>query len=214
MTQATTIFAPCWDDAITHLRHDLVMAQLITRYPDDWLFSRGDPFYTLARAIIGQQVSVQSADATWAKLEAQTDNAPITPTVILALSDEQLRACGFSRQKLRYIRLLATFFLDEQLHTGSWDAMSDEEVITHITQVTGIGQWTAHMFLMFCLLRPNILPLGDIGLQRAIYQEYGVAKAKPFPDHIARELSQTWHPYCSAATWFLWRAVDPEAVGY
>lgn len=206
-----------WDQAIRHLSADTVMKKLITSFPNCVLTSRGSPFYTLMRSIIGQQVSVSSADALWAKLEAlQTAqrSETLSPDFILSLDDDTLRGCGLSRQKISYSRNLANFFLEGNISEGFWDQMSDEDVVSHITQVKGIGRWSAEMFLMFHLMRPDLFPLDDIGLQRALQNHYGLTKTKPFDKEAALTLAATWQPYRTVATWFLWRSLDPVVVNY
>jgi DNA-3-methyladenine glycosylase II len=193
---------------------DPVMASLLARYPEGIITSRGDPFYTLMRSISGQQISVKAADAVWGRVEAlmQTGGG-ITPDTIQQLSDEALRACGLSRQKILYMRHLSAFFIEEQITPQHWDGMEDEAVIRHICQIKGIGRWTAEMFLIFCLLRPDVFPLDDIGLQRALHQQYALPQ-KPFPRADALQLAERWQPYRSVATWYLWRSIDPSDVGY
>ncbi len=209
-----------WGAAITHLSNDVVMQAIITRFPTGTLVSRGDPFYTLMRSIVGQQVSVKAADAIWGRVEAlcqkpllEGEGTILSPTTIPHLTDDELRACGLSRQKIRYVRSLAEFFIEEAITPDVWDDMGDEAVIRHVTQVKGIGRWTAEMFLMFCLLRPDVFPLDDLGLQRAISQAYGL-DYDAFCKRSALKLSESWQPYRSVATWYLWRSIDPAEVCY
>jgi DNA-3-methyladenine glycosylase II len=206
-----------WDDAIAHLSNDPVMHGLITRFPEGQMTSRGDPFYTLMRSIIGQQISVQSADAVWGRLAAAVGE--VHPDTILALSEETARTCGLSRQKITYMRHLADFFRAENITSShTWHGMDDEAVIAHITQVKGIGRWTAEMFMMFCLLRSDVFPLDDIGLHRALYLHYmpkpNTTTKTPFAKQEALNIAANWQPYRSVATWYLWRAIDPSDVGY
>ncbi len=207
---------PYWQDALNHLSKDPVMAALITVYPDAVLQSRGDPFHTLLRSIVGQQVSVASADALWAKLERLrvSHEAVLEPAFFDKVEDEALRGCGLSRQKVAYVRNLSDFFTREAITQEQWAAMSDEEVVATITQVKGIGRWCAEMFLMFGLLRPNLFPVDDIGVQRALQKHYGLSDAKPFDKEAARTLAEQWQPYRTVATWFLWRSLDPVVVLY
>lgn len=204
-----------WNAGLAHLSRDPVMHQLITRYPDSVLTSRGDVFHTLARCIVGQQVSVASADAVWGRLEQllHDKHAAMTPQHILSFSDEDFRSCGFSRQKIAYMRNIAEFYVAEKLDDMEWHKMSDEEVMRYITQIKGIGRWSAEMLLIFCLLRSDVFPLLDIGLQRAMGIHYGVT-AKPFDADHALEVAKQWQPYRSVALWFLWRSIDPSEVYY
>ncbi len=212
----TSRVPPYWHDALTHLSQDPVMAGLITTYPDAVLQSRGDPFHTLLRSIVGQQVSVASADALWMKLERlrDTHGAECVPEFFEGVDDEALRSCGLSRQKVAYIRNLSQFFIAENITQEQWAVLSDDEVIETITQVKGIGRWSAEMFLMFGLLRPNLFPVDDIGVQRALQKHYGLSDAKPFDKEAARTLAEQWQPYRTVATWFLWRSLDPVVVLY
>lgn len=145
--------------------------------------------------------------------EARTGrNSIITPQAIRSLTEEQLRACGYSRMKVSYLHSLAEFFLNRQHLERDWAEMSDEEVVKDITQIKGIGLWTAEMFLMFHLLRPNILPLGDIGLLNGVAKHYHEGERKSLPQ--VTELAEKWQPWRSVATWYLWRSLDDVAVAY
>ncbi len=201
-----------WLQGVHHLMaNDERLALLINAHPDCVLKSRGDPFHTLMRSIAGQQISVQAADSIWRKMEAVAGD--VAPHTCAAITREQWRECGFSRQKISYIENLIAFANSGQLDMADLHAMSDAALMAHITSVKGIGTWSAEMFAMFCLMRPNILPLADIGLQRAMAQQYGV-RAKPFDAAAAVEIAQKWQPYCTIATWFLWRSIDPNEVNY
>jgi DNA-3-methyladenine glycosylase II len=201
-----------WHDAAVHLSRDPVMRELISRFSTGTLQSRGDPFHTLARSIVGQQISVQSADAVWSRFRATL--SILHPDAVLLLEDETLRACGLSRQKISYLRHLSHFFRDHAITSQNhWEGMVDTAVIAHLTQIKGIGRWSAEMFLMFCLMRPDVYPLDDIGLQRALLLNYGVI-AKPFDRKAATVLAENWQPYRSVATWYLWRSIDPSDVAY
>jgi DNA-3-methyladenine glycosylase II len=204
-----------WQEAIAHVRSDPVMDKLISRYPHSQLESRGDAFHTLARCIVGQQVSVASADAVWGRLVAylQEHHHTLSPESILKLDDEAYRRCGFSRQKIAYMRNIAEFSISNALHLTDWDSMDDAQVTAYITQIKGIGRWSAEMLLLFCLLRPDVFPLADIGLQRAMAMHYNVA-LKPFDAVHALEIAAQWQPYRSVALWFLWRSIDPNEVCY
>lgn len=188
---------------------DAVMAGLIARYPQGQLQSRGDAFVTLARAITGQQISIKAADSVWARLVALTE---ITPAQIAACSVADIRACGYSQRKVEYLHDLARHFVTALVVPSAWETMSDAEIISDLTRIRGIGQWSAEMFLMFNLLRPDVLPLDDIGLQRAIALHY--PDTLPHTKAKLRQHVELWRPWRSVATWYLWRSLDPAIVAY
>ena len=204
-------FPNYWREASDELAAgDLVMAGFVELYSGDSLVSRGDPFGTLVRSIVGQQISVKAADSIWARFSATLP--AIEPEAILAVSSETLRACGLSARKVEYISDLARHFSSGQIHVNRWDAMSDAEIIAELTAVRGIGVWTAEMFLIFNQLRPDVYPLDDIGLQRAVALHYfgGERLARK---HLA-EAGERWRPWRSVATSYLWRSLDPLPVEY
>jgi len=192
------------------------MASIISCYQGETLDGKDEAFVTLARAIVGQQISVKAADAVWSRFAVLMSD--ITPGDVLAIEETKLREAGLSHQKISYIRDLARFFLEEAAAITVWSEMDDERVITHLTTIKGIGRWTAEMFLLFHLLRPNVFPIDDIGLQKAIEKHYLEGKALPKKrKDLAIELqpfSELWHPFCSVATWYLWRSLDPAVVAY
>ncbi len=199
-----------WDRAKRSLaRRDPVLAAIMRRHPRVHLEPRGDPFHTLARAIVGQQISVKAAQSVWNKFSGVA--VEVIPEKILQLKATQLRACGLSERKGEYIRDLAQRFADGAVQVHRWPGMSDEEVIADLVQVRGIGRWTAEMFLMFNLLRPDVLPLADLGLQKGIRRAY--FKRKVALRTMAR-LGEAWRPWRSVATWYLWRSLDPLPVEY
>jgi DNA-3-methyladenine glycosylase II len=201
-----------WQDGIAHLiAVDAPLKAIIEAHPKSILQSRMDCFHTLMRSITRQQISVQAADSIWRKLELIAPQ--VTPQNCANLTPEQLRSCGFSRQKISYIQNLLEFESAGHLKLPELQTMTDAELITYITQIKGIGKWSAEMFAIFCLMRPNILPLDDIGLQRAMSQQYGIT-SKPFDKAVALEIAHKWQPYCTIATWFLWRSIDPSEVSY
>ena len=203
---------PYWQKAIAELsRNDAIMAKIIARFPDDSLYSKEDAFHTLLRSITGQQISVKAADAIWGRLEEACEHK-LLPQTIANLSEETLRACGYSRMKVSYLHSLAEYFMTREQPEREWAQMSDAEVVKDITQIRGIGVWTAEMFLMFHLLRLNLLPLGDIGLLNAVAKYYHEGERKSLDE--VRELAEMWQPYRSVATWYLWRALDDEPVAY
>ena len=189
---------------------DAVMAALVERYTDLSLSTRGDPFATLARSIVGQQISVKAADSVWARCVAALP--ALTPEAVAAAGEPLLRACGLSARKVEYLRDLAGHFRDGSLAVAHWPTMSDAEVIAELTAVRGIGVWTAEMFLIFNLLRPDVLPLDDIGLQRAVAVHYHGGE-RPTRRQLAA-LGERWRPWRSVATWYLWRSLDPVPVEY
>ena len=200
-----------WRQAVRELsRRDAVLAQLVKRYPGVALVSRGAPFSTLVRSIVGQQISVKAADSVWARVSAAMPD--LTPDAVLALSVEDLRACGLSARKVEYIVDLAGHFVAGRIRVDAWPARDDAEIIAELTDVRGIGEWTAQMFLIFNLLRPDVLPLDDIGLQKAAATLY-CAGQRPSRRQLA-ELGERWRPWRSVATWYLWRSLDPLPVEY
>jgi DNA-3-methyladenine glycosylase II len=200
-----------WDHACTDLmKRDKILRRLITQFRDTGIISRGDPFLTLVRSIIGQQISVAAAQAVWNRVEVLLKR--ITPKNILAMDDMRLRECGLSYRKIEYVKDLSEHFLKQGLAKANWQALDDETVIRDLTAVRGIGQWTAEMFLIFNLKRPDILPLDDIGLLRAISLNY--FSGEKVTRSQAREVAENWVPYRTVATWYLWRSIDPIPVDY
>lgn len=199
-----------WREACAELAsRDAVLAELIARYEGELLASHGDPFVTLARAIVGQQVSVAAADRLWVRLGAALGGV-IAPERVIATPPEALRAAGLSRQKVAYLRDLAEHA--RRWEPAAWGALSDEALIRELTTVQGIGRWTAEMFLIFHLLRPDVWPADDLGLRRALVQFYGVAAdSRPA---VWRAAGERFRPWRTVATWYLWRALDPVPVAY
>ena len=186
------------------------MAALIECYPDAILANRGDPFQTLARAIVGQQISVKAADSVWARFAAHAQT--ISPEHIVTLEQDALAACGLSRRKAEYLRDLAGHFVDGRIEPARWKRMEDETVIAELTDVRGIGRWTAEMFLIFSLRRPDVWPVDDIGLQKAVALHY-LHGERPTPT-ILRQHGERHAPWRTVATWYLWRSLDPMVVQY
>ena len=200
-----------WDRAKRALaRRDPVMAKIIRGYPRVHLEPRGAPFHTLARAIVGQQISVAAAQSVWNKFSGVA--VEIVPERILQLKAPQLRVCGLSARKVEYISDLARRFADGEVHVHKWPGMDDEEVIADLVQVRGIGRWTAEMFLMFNLLRPDVFPLGDLGLQKGLRVAYHGGRKISL--NTMKKRGETLRPWRSAATWYLWRSLDPVPVEY
>ncbi len=200
-----------WDHACTDLmKRDKILRRLIKQFRDTGIISRGDPFLTLVRSIIGQQISVAAAQAVWNRVEVLLKR--VTPKNILVMDDIRLRECGLSYRKIEYVKDLSEHFLKQGLAKANWQALDDETVIRDLTAVRGIGQWTAEMFLIFNLKRPDILPLDDIGLLRAISLNYFAGEKVTRSQ--AREVAENWVPYRTVATWYLWRSIDPIPVDY
>jgi DNA-3-methyladenine glycosylase II len=200
-----------WERAKRALRSkDPVMAQIMREHPKVFLAPRGEPFFTLARAIVGQQISVKAAQSVWQRLLACVGE--MTPHSVLARQRPALRACGLSDRKVEYIADLAQHFADGAIHVHRWPAMTDEQVIAELVAVRGIGRWTAEMFLMFSLLRPDIFPLDDLGLQKGIRLAY--FKGRKVSLRTMQKLGELWRPWRSVATWYLWRSLDPVPVEY
>jgi DNA-3-methyladenine glycosylase II len=201
-----------WDRAKRSLsRKDPVMAAIIRARPRVFLMRRGEPFLTLARAICGQQISVKAAQSVWDRICTCLDYK-ITPEAVIAQDRKKLRACGLSDRKTEYIADLAQHFADGRIHVHRWPEMPDEEIIAELVEVRGIGRWTAEMFLIFNLLRPDVFPLDDLGLQKAIRFSY--FRKRPVSIRTMRKLGESWQPWRSVATWYLWRSLDPIPVEY
>ena len=200
-----------WPQATRELaERDAVLCALIERFRGLGLVTRGDAFTTLARSIVGQQISVKAAQSVWDRLSGRL--AGVTPALVRRARMSTLRACGLSGQKASYLRDLSRKFLDGTLDPGHWTTLEDEPLIVELTQVKGIGRWTAEMFLMFHLARPDVLPVADLGLQRAMRLHYNRGRALP----VARmhRIGAAWAPWRSVATWYLWRSLDPIPVEY
>lgn len=189
---------------------DPVMAGLITQYRGLTLASRGDAFQTLARSIIGQQISVKAAQSVWDRFAAAVGT--MQPQRVLRLSVDELRGCGLSGQKVNYLRDLSARFAEGAIDVARWHGMDDEALIDELTEVKGIGRWTAEMFLIFYLTRPDVFPLADLGLQKAMQLHYN--KGRKLSERRIMTLSRMWSPWRSVATWYLWRSLDPVPVEY
>ena len=200
-----------WKQATRELTAgDPVMRKLVAQSKGLTLRSRGDAFNTLARSIVGQQISVKAAQSVWNKLLAAVPE--MHPEAVRGHHPDALRACGLSRGKVVYLHDLAHHFAEGKLSVDRWARMSDDELITELTQVRGIGRWTAEMFLIFYMMRPNILPLDDIGLQNAVSRLY--YKGRPLTRKQLTRFAKRWEPWRSVATWYMWRSLDPVPVEY
>ncbi|MEO8136310.1 MAG: DNA-3-methyladenine glycosylase [Betaproteobacteria bacterium] len=204
-----------WDTAAKVLaRRDPVLRRLLRQFPEISLVRRSDAFTTLARAITGQQISVRAAQTVWNRIVAATQGRAtrLSARAIIALDPVALRGCGLSQRKVEYIRDLATRFIDGHVRPRRWRTMDDEAIIAELVEVKGIGRWTAEMFLMFNLLRPDVLPVDDIGLQRAVENLYNGGRRLPLAE--LRRIGEAWAPWRSVATWYLWRSLEPVPVQY
>ena len=200
-----------WAEACRHLaRKDRVMKRLIPQFGDACLQSRGNAFVTLARSIVGQQISVKAAQTVWDRFARLPRR--MTAANVLKLKVDDMQAAGLSARKIEYLVDLALHFDSGAIHVDSWKEMADEEIITELVGIRGIGRWTAEMFLIFHLMRPNVLPLDDIGLINGISRNY--FSGDPVSRSDAREVAAAWDPFCSVATWYIWRSLDPLPVAY
>lgn len=200
-----------WADACKHLmKKDRVMKRLIPKFGSACLQSRGDAFVTLARSVVGQQISVKAAQTIWDRFAQLSTH--LTPAQVLRLKIDDMRAAGLSARKVEYLVDLALHFDGGVVHVDAWDGMDDEAIIAELVAIRGIGRWTAEMFLIFHLMRPNVLPLDDVGLLNGISQCYFSGDVVSRSD--AREVAQAWAPYRTVATWYIWRSLDPLPVSY
>ncbi|MBP6404700.1 MAG: DNA-3-methyladenine glycosylase 2 family protein [Proteobacteria bacterium] len=200
-----------WEEACRHLaKKDRVMKRLIPQFGDACLQSRGDAFTTLARSIVGQQISVKAAQTVWDRFEKLPRK--LTAANVLKLKVDDMRAAGLSARKIEYLVDLALHFDSGAVHVKAWESMDDEAIIAELVAIRGIGRWTAEMFLIFHLMRPDVLPLDDIGLINGISQNY--FSGDPVSRSDAREVADAWAPYRSVATWYIWRSLDPLPVSY
>ena len=197
-----------WEIAKSELsRNDSTMARIIERYDGEKMQLKNNAFVTLVRSVVGQQISVKAADSVWKKLEKLCRN-DVQPDTINSFSEEELRTVGLSKSKANYIHNISK----SDILDTNWSNMSDKEIIDLLCQIKGIGRWTAEMFLIFHLARSDILPLGDIGLIKAIEINYNNGE-KISKDQI-EIYRQKWSPWCTVATWYLWRSLDPIPVNY
>ena len=197
-----------WDKAVTNLsKNDDIIAKIITDYPKERMEMKNDTLHTLVRSVVGQQISVRAADAIWNRLDEACNNS-ITENNLLELSIGDMRKTGLSNTKSNYIMNIVNANLSEL----DWENMNDEEVSNKLCEIKGIGPWTADMFLIFRLGRTDVLPLGDIGLVNAINLHYN-NKEKLSKEELLK-FREKWSPWCSIATWYMWRSLDPVPVEY
>jgi DNA-3-methyladenine glycosylase II len=200
---------PYWEEAKAELmKRDRIMNKLIPQFGDLHLVGHDDPFTTLARSIVNQQVTPNVANIAWQKLLEACPK--FTPAAVQKAGAAQLAACGLSKRKTEYILDLADHFKNKKVHAAQWNQMDDEAVIAELVQIRGITRWTAEMFLIFNLLRPNVLPLDDTRLIDGISHNY--FSGEPVSRSDAREVAANWEPFRTVATWYLWRSLDPVPV--
>ena len=203
--------APYWEEARKALMQaDSTLGHLIRTSRGSVLRPRSDPFASLSRFIVGQQLSGRAAAAVWKKILVRVGQ--ITPGTVARQSENTLHECGLSRPKARYLLCLADHFINGSFDQKAWHRMEDEAVIEELTQVKGIGRWTAEMFLIFHLLRPDVLPISDIGIQRGIANHFNHG-IRPTGDEMV-VIAQPWRPWRSVACWYLWRSLDTVPVRY
>jgi len=192
-------------------RKDPVLGKIIKKYNKGFLTTRGNPFFSLCRTVIGQQISTKAADSIWLKFEKRCKKR-INPHTILKLSSRNLKTAGLSRQKISYLKNIAKSFKNKSFNVKDLKKMNDEHAIDYITQLKGLGVWSAQMFLMFNLNRPDIFPTQDIGLIRAISKNYKTSY--PPGDRFLNKISKMHKGYRSVFTWYMWRSIDPVDVEY
>ena len=192
-------------------RRDKIFRKIIKRYKKGFLTTRNNPFFSLCRTIVGQQISTKAADSIWSKFEKKCKKS-ITPTKVLKLSSSSLKKAGLSRQKVKYLKNIAKNFRNKSFDTNKIKKMNDEEAINYITRLKGLGIWSAEMFLMFNLNRPDIFPIKDIGLLRAISKNY--KKSYPPSKRFLDKISKKHSGYRTVFTWYMWRSIDPVDVEY
>jgi DNA-3-methyladenine glycosylase II len=212
---AATASPEYWDEACRHLsRRDRVLKKLIPTFGEARLQSRGDAFTTLARSIVGQQISVKAAQSVWDRfaLAVGGPSNRLSPGAVSQLPVDKLRGAGLSARKAEYLQDLARHFADERVHPAQWKAMDDDAIIDELVAIRGIGRWTAEMFLIFHLMRPDVLPLDDLGLIKGISVNY--FSGEPVSRAEVREVGDAWAPFRSVAVWYIWRSLDPLPVDY
>jgi DNA-3-methyladenine glycosylase II len=211
VSESTLVDSPpaYWAQACRHLSaKDRVMKKLILAHPKMVLQSRGDAFATLARSIVGQQISVKAAQSVWLRFVALAGD--VTPARVLLLAPDDMRAAGLSARKVEYLNALSAEFSQGGLSNIEWAAAGDEDIIRQLVAVRGVGRWTAEMFLIFHLQRPNVLPLDDVGLINGISRVY--YSGEPVSRSDVRELASAWAPYATVATWYIWRSLEAAPV--
>jgi len=203
---------PYWPKAKRVIsKRDFVIRKIIKKYNKGFLTTRSNPFFSLCRTIIGQQISTKAADSIWAKFEKKCKKN-IKPKTILKISSRSLKSAGLSRQKISYLKNIAKAFVSKSFDVSKIKKMKDKDAIDYITKLKGLGVWSAEMFLMFNLNRPNIFPVKDIGLLRAISKNYKTAY--PPSKKFLEKISKTHYGYRTVFTWYMWKSIDPTDVEY
>jgi len=192
-------------------KRDPILRKIIKKFNKGYLTSRKDPFFSLCRTIIGQQISTKAADSIWSRFEIKC-NKKIIPNTVLKLTSRSLRNAGLSRQKTNYLKNIAKSFKNKSFNIKNLKKMNDDLAIDYITQLKGLGVWSAQMFLMFNLNRPDIFPTKDIGLIRAISKNYKTSY--PPSERFLNKISKMHSGYRSVFTWYMWRSIDPVDVEY
>ena len=192
-------------------KRDLVLREVIKKYQTGFLTTKNNPFFSLCRTIVGQQISTKAADSIWFRFEKKCKKR-IVPKTVLKLNSRTLKSAGLSRQKVTYLKNIAKSFRDKSFNVRELKTMNDKEAIDYITKLKGLGVWSAEMFLMFNLNRPDIFPLKDIGLLRAISKNYKVSY--PPSERFLKKISKLHKGYRTVFTWYMWRSIDPNDVEY
>ena len=192
-------------------KRDPVLRKIIKKHKRGFLTTKNDPFFSLCRTIVGQQISTKAADSIWSKFEKKC-NKRIIPKIVLKLSSKNLKSAGLSRQKVSYLKNIAKAFRNKSFSVKELKKMNDEEAINYIIKLKGLGVWSAEMFLMFNLNRPDIFPIKDIGLLRAISKNY--RKSYPPSKSFLDKISELHRGYRTVFTWYMWRSIDPTDVEY
>ena len=200
-----------WETAKKDLaKKDKRLGKIIQNYPRDFLFTKSDPFYTLARSIVGQQISVSAAQAVWDRFEKKVKI--VKPQIVKNIHFMSLKSCGLSKQKITYLKSLSDAFIRKSIQPENWASFENDKIIDDLTKIKGIGRWTAEMFLIFNLCRPDIFPADDLGLIKGICKCYNYNY--PISKEHALKISNKWKPWRSVATWYFWRSLDPIPVEY
>ena len=192
-------------------KKDSILRKIIKKYNKGFLTTRNNPFFSLCRTIVGQQISTKAADSIWAKFEKKCKRN-IKPKTILKISSRSLKSAGLSRQKISYLKNIAKAFIRKSFDVAKLKKMNDSDAINYITKLKGLGVWSAEMFLMFNLNRPNIFPVKDIGLLRAISKNYKTNY--PPSKKFLEKISKIHYGYRTVFTWYMWRSIDPSDVQY
>ena len=190
---------------------DSILRKIIKKYNKGFLTTKTDPFFSLCRTIVGQQISTKAADSIWARFEKKCKKK-IKPKIILKISSRNLKSAGLSRQKVSYLKNIAKAFVNKSFDIKKIKKMNDNEAITYITKLKGLGVWSAEMFLMFNLNRPDIFPIKDIGLLRSISKNYKISY--PPSKRFLNKISKLHSGYRTVSTWYFWRDIDSEEVEY